>query len=94
MYPQSTAIKLVRSEDFSSHKTPWNFLRHYKLYNGYFTRHYIMTESIQDTSPEFIPSQTQNPEIKNLYPMKLAERIYPWGQCFNSLISNLKSKID
>jgi len=27
-------------------------------------------------------------EIKNLYPMKLAPRIYPWGQCFN-----LKSKI-
>ena len=26
--------------------------------------------------------------------MKLAERIYPWGQCFNSLISNLKSQID
>ena len=27
-------------------------------------------------APGFIPSQTQNPEIKNLYPMKLAPRIY------------------
>ena len=51
MYPQSTAIKLVRSEDSSPHKTPSDFRRHYKLYNGYFTRHYIMTESIHDTSP-------------------------------------------
>ncbi|MEG4420315.1 hypothetical protein QUA70_17250 [Microcoleus sp. LAD1_D5] len=24
--------------------------------------------------------------------MKLAPRIYPWGQCFNSLIFNLKSR--
>ncbi len=88
MYPQLTAIKLVRSEDFSPHKNLSDFPRHYKLYNDYFTRHYIMTESIQDTSPPFIPSQTQDPEIKNLYPMKLAPRIYPWGQCFN-----LKSKI-
>jgi hypothetical protein len=39
-------------------------------------------------APRFIPSQTQDPEIKNVYPMKLAPRIYPWGQGFN-----LKSKI-
>jgi predicted metallopeptidase len=49
MYPDSTAIKLVRSEDFSLHKTLSNFRRHYKLYNGYFTRHYIMTETISDS---------------------------------------------
>jgi hypothetical protein len=30
-----------------------------------------LTESIQDTSPGFIPSQTQDPEIKNLYPRNL-----------------------
>jgi hypothetical protein len=41
--------------------------------------------------PDSFRKQTQDPEIKNLYPMKLAPRIYPWGQCFNSLISNLKS---
>ena len=71
MYPQLTAIKLVRCEDFSPHKTLSDFPGHYKLYNGYFTRHYIMTESIQDTSPAFIPSQTQDAEIKNLYPRNL-----------------------
>ena len=49
MYPPSTAIKLVRSEDFSPHKTPSDFRRHYKLYKGYFTRPYIMTETISDS---------------------------------------------
>ncbi len=49
MYPQSTAIKLVRSKDFSPHKTPSDFRRHYKIYNGYFTRHYIMTDTISDS---------------------------------------------
>jgi hypothetical protein len=44
--------------------------------------------------PDSFRKQTQNREINNLYPMKLAPRIYPWGQCFNSLISNLKSQID
>jgi hypothetical protein len=38
--------------------------------------------------PDSFRKQTQDPEIKNVYPMKLAPRIYPWGQCFN-----LKSKI-
>jgi len=38
--------------------------------------------------PDSFRKQTQDPEIKNLYPMKLAPRIYPWGQGFN-----LKSKI-
>ena len=61
MYPQSTAIKLVRSEDFSPHKTPSDFRHHYKLYKGYFTRHYIMTESIQDTSPRIHPSRSKKP---------------------------------
>ncbi|MEG4849807.1 hypothetical protein QUB10_02730 [Microcoleus sp. B5-D4] len=42
-----------------------------------------LTESIQDTSPRI--HRWRN---KNLYPMKLAPRIYPWGQCFS-----LKSKI-
>src|SRR4028119_761299 len=43
--------------------------------------------------PDSFRKQTQNPEIKNKYPMKLAPRIYLWGQCFNlkSKISNLKS---
>ena len=53
-----------------------------------------MTESIQDTSPRIhSESRLRTGEIKNLYPMKLAERIYPWGQGFNlkSQISNLKS---
>ena len=83
MYPHSTAIKLVRSEEFIPHKTPSKFRRHYKLYNGYFTRHYIMTESIQDTSPRI--HQWRN---KKRVSEKLAPRIYPWSQCFN-----LKSKI-
>src|SRR4028119_2166557 len=47
-----------------------------------------LTESIQDTSPRIhSESRLRTGEIKNLYPMKLAPRIYPWGQCFN-----LKSK--
>src|SRR4028118_1859709 len=53
-----------------------------------------MTESIQDTSPRIhSESRLRTGEIKNLYPMKLAPRIYPWGQGFNlkSKISNLKS---
>src|SRR4028118_2094632 len=43
--------------------------------------------------PDSFRKQAEDPEIKNLYPMKLASRIYPWGQCFNlkSKISNLKS---
>ena len=46
-----------------------------------------LTESIQDTSPRIhSESRLRTGEIKNLYPMKVAERIYPWGQCFNSLI--------
>ena len=49
MYPHSTAIKLVRSEDFSPDKTLSDGRRQYKLYNGYFTRHYIMTEIISDS---------------------------------------------
>jgi hypothetical protein len=45
------------------------------------------TESIQDTSPRIhSESRLRTGEIKNLYPMKLTPRIYPWGQCFNSLI--------
>ena len=40
-----------------------------------------MTESIQDTSPWIhSESRLRTGEIKNLYPMKLAPRIYPWGQ--------------
>ena len=46
-----------------------------------------LTESIQDTSPRIhSESRLRTGEIKNLYPMKLAPRIYPWGQCFNFLI--------
>ena len=40
----------------------------------------LLTESIQDTSPRIhSESRLRTGEIKNLYPMKLAERIYPWG---------------
>ena len=40
-----------------------------------------MTESIQDTSPWIhSESRLRTGEIKNLNPMKLAPRIYPWGQ--------------
>ncbi|MEG5016031.1 MULTISPECIES: hypothetical protein [unclassified Microcoleus] len=44
---------------------------------------WILTESIQDTSPRIHPSRNKKPVSE-----KLAPRIYPWGQCFN-----LKSKI-
>ncbi len=64
MYPHSTAIKWVRSEDFSPHKTPSDFRRHYKLYNSYLTRHYIMTESIQDTSPRIHSFADSGPRNK------------------------------
>ena len=38
----------------------------------------IVTESIQDTSPRIhSESRLRTGEIKNLYPMKLAPRIYP-----------------
>jgi hypothetical protein len=40
-----------------------------------------LTESIQDTSPRIHPSRNKKPVSE-----KLAPRIYPWGQCFNSLI--------
>ncbi|MEG4441809.1 hypothetical protein QUB47_24855 [Microcoleus sp. AT9_B5] len=48
----------------------------------------VITGAI-DTQASRIPAtRSIGPEIKNLYPMKLAERIYPWGQGFN-----LKSQI-
>ena len=40
-----------------------------------------LTESIQDTSPRIhSESRLRTGEIKNLYPIELAPRIYPWGQ--------------
>ena len=86
IYPQSTAIKLVCSEDFSPHKTPSDFRRHYKLDNGYFTRHYIMTESIQDTSPRIHPSRNKKPVSDETCPPNLS--VGSMLQFFN-----LKSKI-
>ncbi|AFZ07958.1 hypothetical protein Osc7112_3594 [Oscillatoria nigro-viridis PCC 7112] len=46
IYPQSTAIKLVDSEEFNPHNNSSYFRSHYKSYKGYNTRFYIITETI------------------------------------------------
>jgi hypothetical protein len=48
--PPSPEIKLVGSEDFNPHKTRSYSRRHYKRYNGYNTRFYIITETISHES--------------------------------------------
>ncbi|MEG4914560.1 MULTISPECIES: hypothetical protein [unclassified Microcoleus] len=54
----------------------------------------VLTESIQDTRHVIHSFADSEPRNKKPVSDETCPRIYPGGQCFNSLIENRKSKIE